>query len=210
MHHSNCISLSDSGTSRQLRHLDLEAKSPLYTHFTETLSGVVTIRAFGWKPAFLQENLRLLDFSQKPYYLLFCIQRWLGVVMDLFVAGIAILLVSIGDSLMLYDILSLSILFMEYILIFYPQVAFAVEFTGTTSRGAIGLSMINIIGFNNSLSRLISSWTSLETSLGAAARLRDFLRDTPKEDNFENLPPPPTDWPSAGAVELKGVTATYQ
>ncbi|KAE9377881.1 putative ABC multidrug transporter [Stipitochalara longipes BDJ] len=167
-------------TSRQLRHLDLEAKSPLYTHFTETLSGVVTIRAFGWKPAFLEENLRLLDFSQKPYYLLFCIQRWLGVVMDLFVAGIAIVLV-----------------------------AFAVEFTDTTSRGAIGLSMINIIGFNNSFSRLISSWTSLETSLGAAARLRDFLRDTPKEDTFEKLSPPLSDWPSAGAVELKDVTATY-
>lgn len=80
-------------TSRQLRHLDLEAKSPLYTQFSETLNGVVTIRAFGWETAFTDENLRLLDLSQKPYYLLFCIQRWLGVVMDLFVAGIAVVLV---------------------------------------------------------------------------------------------------------------------
>lgn len=84
------------GTSRQMRHLDLEAKSPLYRHFTETGSGVVTIRAFGWEEAFLQENQKLLDYSQKPYYLLFCIQRWLAVVMDLFVAGIAVVLVSIN------------------------------------------------------------------------------------------------------------------
>lgn len=80
-------------TSRQIRHLDLEAKSPLYTHFTETLNGIVTIRAFGWQRGFLDEQLRLLDVSQKPYYLLFCIQRWLAVVLDLFVAVIATVLV---------------------------------------------------------------------------------------------------------------------
>ncbi|KAF8849622.1 putative multidrug resistance protein MDR [Acephala macrosclerotiorum] len=170
-------------TSRQMRHLDLEAKSPLYRHFTETLNGVVTIRAFGWRPSFLKENHRLLDDSQKPYYLLFCIQRWLAVVMDLFVAGIATVLV-----------------------------AFAVEFTHTTSRGAIGLAMINIIGFNTSLSRLINSWTNLETSLGAAARLRDFLRDTPKEDKdySGDLPSLPKDWPSLGDIELGNVSAKYQ
>ena len=36
-------------TSRQLRFLDLEAKAPLYTQFTETLDGLHTIRAFGWE-----------------------------------------------------------------------------------------------------------------------------------------------------------------
>lgn len=70
--------------------------------------------------------------------------------------------------------------------------------------------MINIIGFNNSLSRLINSWTNLETSLGAAARLRDFLRDTPKEDHVEDLPNPPENWPLTGSIELENITATYQ
>lgn len=70
--------------------------------------------------------------------------------------------------------------------------------------------MINIIGFNNSLSRMINSWTNIETSLGAVARLRDFVRDTPKEDSSPDLPDPPSDWPRSGAIELKSVTATYQ
>lgn len=39
-------------TSRQVRLLDLEAKSPLYSHFIESLSGLVTIRAFGWQANF--------------------------------------------------------------------------------------------------------------------------------------------------------------
>lgn len=60
-------------TSRQMRFLDLEAKSPLYTHFTETLTGAETVRAFGRETAALDEHRRRLDLSQKPYYLMFCI-----------------------------------------------------------------------------------------------------------------------------------------
>ncbi|PWY65371.1 multidrug resistance protein MDR [Aspergillus sclerotioniger CBS 115572] len=80
-------------TSRQLRYLDLESKSPLYTQFTETLNGLVTIRAFGWQDSFQREHLELLQRSQRPYYALFVIQRWLLLVLDLFVAGVAVLLV---------------------------------------------------------------------------------------------------------------------
>ncbi|KAI8160337.1 ABC transporter atnG [Colletotrichum sp. SAR 10_70] len=170
-------------TSRQMRHLDLESKSPLYTHFTETLNGVVTIRAFGWQQEFVKEQLRLLDISQRPYYLLFCIQRWLAIMLDLFVAVIATVLV-----------------------------AFAVKLTNTTSGGAIGLSMVSLMGLNSSLSRLISSWTNLETSLGAIARLRDFVRDTPQEDSVDtqSLPPVPQGWPSPGAIDFKSIDARYK
>ncbi|KAF4934491.1 ABC transporter gloK [Colletotrichum fructicola] len=170
-------------TSRQMRHLELESKSPLYTHFTETLNGVVTIRAFGWQQEFVKEQLRLLDISQRPYYLLFCIQRWLAIMLDLFVAVIATVLI-----------------------------AFAVKLTNTTSGGAIGLSMVSLMGLNSSLSRLISSWTNLETSLGAIARLRDFVRDTPQEDSVdtESLPPVPQGWPSPGAIDFKSIDARYK
>lgn len=79
-------------TSRQIRLLDLEAKSPLYSHFLESLTGLVTIRAFGWADNFQQKNLSLLDVSQKPYYLLFCIQRWLALILDIIVTALAVIL----------------------------------------------------------------------------------------------------------------------
>jgi ATP-binding cassette subfamily C (CFTR/MRP) protein 1 len=44
-----------------MRFLDLECKSPLYTHFAETIEGVSTIRAFGWQEPFMKINLELLD-----------------------------------------------------------------------------------------------------------------------------------------------------
>lgn len=52
----------------------------------------MTIRAFGWTENFKELNLKLLDISQKPYYLLFCIQRWLGLLLDLIVAALAVIL----------------------------------------------------------------------------------------------------------------------
>jgi ATP-binding cassette, subfamily C (CFTR/MRP), member 1 len=78
----------------QLRYMDLEAKIPLFTHFTETLNGSATIRAFGWQDTFCEQNQQCLDYSQKPYYLLPCIQRWLNLLLDLFVAGISLVLVA--------------------------------------------------------------------------------------------------------------------
>jgi ABC-type multidrug transport system fused ATPase/permease subunit len=79
-------------TSRQMRLLDLEAKSPLYSHFLESLSGLVTIRTFGWGENFQIQNHAFLDISQKPYYLLFCIQRWLALILDLLVMVLAVIL----------------------------------------------------------------------------------------------------------------------
>jgi ATP-binding cassette, subfamily C (CFTR/MRP), member 1 len=140
-------------TSRQMRLLDLEMKTPLYTHFTETLGGVSTIRAFGWSQAFMDDNTRRLEMSQKPFYMMFCIQRWLQVVLDLFIAGMALLLV-----------------------------ALALRVVGATSQGAIGLAMVNLISFNVTLRYVIDSWTNLETSLGAIARLKWFMNSTPDEN----------------------------
>ncbi|KAI8313634.1 ABC transporter atnG [Colletotrichum sp. SAR11_59] len=92
------------------------------------------------------------------------------------------------------------------------MVAFAVQLTNTTSGGAIGLSMVSLMGLNSSFSRLISSWTNLETSLGAIARLRDFVRDTPQEDSVDtqSLPPVPQGWPSPGAIDFKSIDARYK
>lgn len=83
-------------TSRQMRLLDLECKSPLYSHFLDTVKGLATVQAFGWEDDFRTKNLRLLDISQQPHYLLYCIQRWLTLALDLIVAAEAVILVSLA------------------------------------------------------------------------------------------------------------------
>ena len=165
-------------TSRQIRLLDLEAKSPLYSHFTETLSGLLTIRAFGWTDAAIQLHLKLLDVSQNPYYLLFCIQRWLTLVLDLIVTALAVLLVTI-----------------------------AIQDRAVTNGSAIGVSLVNVLSFNSSLALLIVTWTNLETSLGAIARLISFEKNTAKEDQPGENQSLPEDWPK-GSISLDRVTVS--
>ncbi|KAL6920991.1 hypothetical protein FSST1_005017 [Fusarium sambucinum] len=165
-------------TSRQMRLLDLEAKTPLYTQFTEITAGLSTVRSFGWAKELLDESFKLLNTSQKPFYLMFCIQRWLELVLDLFVAGMAMLLVTI-----------------------------ALRIPGTTSEGAIGLSMVNLLGLNLTLTTVIDQWTTLETSLGAIARLKAFISSTPNE-NKDSEKEMPDNWP-AGKIEIEGITASY-
>ncbi|CAI6089328.1 unnamed protein product [Clonostachys chloroleuca] len=81
-------------TSRQLRFLDLETKSPIFTHLLETLSGLSTIRAFGWNNA-PATNHTLVDNSQRPAYLLALIQGWLAVNLALIFAVLAVLVVAL-------------------------------------------------------------------------------------------------------------------
>ncbi|EHK96575.1 putative Multidrug resistance-associated protein 1 [Glarea lozoyensis 74030] len=167
-------------TSRQVRILDLEAKSPLYSHFIESLSGLVTIRAFGWREDFIQQNLVLLDNSQKPYYLLWCIQRWLGLVLDLMVSGLAVILMVL-----------------------------VVKLQDSIDPGHVGLALLNVIGFGESLVLNVRQWTALETSIGAIGRLKTFEEITPNE----NLPCETQlvagDWPPSGKVELKDLSASF-
>ncbi|KAM3069136.1 hypothetical protein ACMFMG_010661 [Clarireedia jacksonii] len=167
-------------TSRQIRLLDLEAKSPLYSHFIETLSGLTTIRAFGWTEEFRKQNLALLDTSQKPYYLLFCIQRWLGLVLDLLVTALAVILM---------------------ILI--------VKLRSDISPGYVGLALLNVMTFNQSLAEIIKNWTQLETAVGAIARVKNFVATTASENLAKEKELAPEKWPSNGAIDFINITASY-
>ncbi|KAJ5201107.1 hypothetical protein N7449_005910 [Penicillium cf. viridicatum] len=86
-------------TSRQLRLLDLEAKSPLYTHFLDTIKGITTLRAFGFIPGDVDKNTRLIDASQRPAYLLLMIQQWLNLVLDIVVTVLAVVMTTLAVRL---------------------------------------------------------------------------------------------------------------
>ncbi|CAG09356.1 unnamed protein product, partial [Tetraodon nigroviridis] len=55
-------------TSRQLRRLDSVSRSPIYSHFGETVSGLSVIRAYGHQERFLQHNSKTIDENLKSVY----------------------------------------------------------------------------------------------------------------------------------------------
>lgn len=147
----------------------------------ETLAGLTTIRAFAWSPAYTRANRALLDASQKPYYLLLCIQRWLVFVLDVVVAALALVLVGM-----------------------------AVALRARVSPGFLGVALVTMMNLSHSLTNLVQHWTELETSLGAVARVRSFARETPVEEGWGVDGAVGEAWPARGEVRFEGVCASYE
>ncbi|KJX99534.1 hypothetical protein TI39_contig354g00088 [Zymoseptoria brevis] len=157
---------------------------PALLSFSGALEGVVTIRSLGWSEHTEKTNRRLLDESQAPAYLPYCVQRWLRLVLDMTTMALAVVVV-----------------------------ALAVTVRDTTSPGRLALALTNILSFSQSLSRLITEWTTMETSVGSVPRLRSFASDPdfmPQRRSLEGTSASlDTRWPSQGWITLNRVYAKY-
>ncbi|KAG5781567.1 hypothetical protein H9Q73_004760 [Fusarium xylarioides] len=167
-------------TSRQIRILELQANSPLFTQFLDTLQGLSSVRSFGWVKQFKEQHFQFLDASQRPYYLLFSIQRWLAVVLDLAVAALATILM---------------------VLIVQLRHNFEPKF--------VAMALLNVTSFSQYLTQLIKNYTQLETSLGAVSCTKEFCATTDSENLPDEVVIPPESWPSHGHVRIDKLTAAY-
>ncbi|UNI17048.1 hypothetical protein JDV02_003426 [Purpureocillium takamizusanense] len=167
-------------TSRQVRLLGIEAQAPLYTRFTETVDGAVTIRAFRWQREYLRRQYSVIDASLRPTYIQSCMQHLLGFVLDCTVAAVAAGLVAtvviLGD-----------------------------EF----SAGSVGVSLVTVVGFSETLARLVHSWTGLESSIGAVSRVKRFVDDVCPENTGGGRVSLPLGWPETGDIEISKLVASY-
>ena len=66
-------------TSRQLKRLTSITKSPIFTHFGETLNGTSTIRAYAMQAKMRAESEELIDQNGRMYYPSVIANRWLCV-----------------------------------------------------------------------------------------------------------------------------------
>ncbi|KAJ5205337.1 ABC transporter transmembrane domain type 1 [Penicillium cf. griseofulvum] len=171
-------------TSRQVRLLDIEAKAPLYTHFLETIHGISSIRAFNWGLQLREKSHSLLNRSQRPVYMLYSIQQWLILVLDLTVGAIAVILIAMVTSL-----------------------------KDRFNAASIGVALNILLTLNQTLANALKMWTMTETSIGAVTRVQRFIEDTPSEERgvvSSIAPQLPHDWPCHGEVKFTDVTAGYE
>ncbi|KAL8359071.1 hypothetical protein RB601_008085 [Gaeumannomyces tritici] len=162
-------------TSLQMRLLDIEHRAPLHTTLLETLDGLESIRTLGWQGRAARRNAPLVDASQRPAYLLLCLRCWLTHLVDVLVAGFAVVLVVVATAL----------------------------------RDQIGPARTG----------LVTGWVMLEVALGAVARVKNFAAprgggDCEADEELRRLDEsrrlgPVGSWPSRGAAEFLGVTASY-
>ena len=142
-------------TSRELRRLDSVSRSPIYSTFSETLSGVYTVRAFGATQRFLASFAVLLDTNQRVFFLSLGASQWLnirlqviGVVILAFLCFSAILLSTFHSSL--------------------PPLPFL-------DVGMVGLAIAYALPLTDTLNNLIGSFTDTEKEIVSVERAVEYL-----------------------------------
>lgn len=172
-------------TSRQLRLLELEEKSPLYTQFADAVRGIATLRALDWRDSWIAQNRALCDASQRPLYLLGALSLWLSLVMRMVVAGLAI-----GVTVLATTRKSLA--------------------GGGGGAGFVGAGFVALMEFGGMVNSVIACWVELEMSLGAVKRLKEFGQSAGREGKSGEQLRPGEAWPQKGEILLDGVDASYE
>jgi ABC-type multidrug transport system fused ATPase/permease subunit len=68
-------------------------------HFMETISSLPTLRSFAWTAPKTNLASSLIDQSQRPAYLLAMLTQWLNTVLNMSVAAVAVVFVSLATQL---------------------------------------------------------------------------------------------------------------
>ncbi|KAL4659052.1 multidrug resistance-associated protein 1-like [Arapaima gigas] len=168
-------------TSCQLRRLESVSRSPIYTHFNETVQGASVIRAFGEQPRFILEANSRVDHNQTSYFPRFVATRWLAVNLE-FLGNILVLAASI-----------LSVMGKD-----------------TLSPGIVGLAVSHSLQVTGILSWIVRSWTDVENNIVSVERVKEYA-ETPKEAPWtvEDVPLPAS-WPHMGTIELQEYGLQYR
>ncbi|XP_046388373.1 multidrug resistance-associated protein 1 isoform X3 [Ischnura elegans] len=168
-------------TSRQLKRLESVSRSPIYSHFGESITGAPTIRAYCVQKRFIQENENTVDFNQVCYYPSIVANRWLAVRLEM-----------VGNLIILFSSL------------------FAVIGRDTIDAGIVGLSVSYALQITQTLNWLVRMTSDVETNIVAVERIKEY-GETEQEAPWElpsSTPPP--EWPSEGRVEFKNFQVRYR
>ncbi|KAK7918825.1 hypothetical protein WMY93_010109 [Mugilogobius chulae] len=168
-------------TSRQLKRLESVSRSPIYSHFSETITGCSVIRAYGRQSAFVRMSDVRVDENQKSYYPGIVSNRWLGVRIEF-----------IGNCIVLFAAL------------------FAVSGKETLSPGLVGLSVSYALQVTMSLNWMVRMTSDLENNIVAVERVKEYSEtQTEAPWEIQDKKPPP-DWPLQGNVQFKDYSVRYR
>ncbi|KFO05542.1 Multidrug resistance-associated protein 1, partial [Balearica regulorum gibbericeps] len=168
-------------TSRQLKRLESVSRSPVYSHFNETLLGVSVIRAFEEQKRFIKQNDMKVDENQKAYYPSIVANRWLAVRLEY-----------VGNCIVLFAAL------------------FAVIARNKLSAGLVGLSVSYSLQITAYLNWLVRMSSELETNIVAVERVKEYAEmEKEAEWSIEQTAPAST-WPEEGKVEFRGYGLRYR
>ena len=168
-------------TARQVKRMESISRSPIYTHFGETISGASTIRAYNRAKDFIVENESRIDRNQLSYYPSYVANRWLSVRLE-----------TIGNFIIMFSAL------------------FAVLSRGTIDPGLVGLSLSYSLNVTGALNMLVRMSSEVETNMVSVERIQEY-QEVPQEAPFEVPENDPgSEWPEHGVVKFDNYQTRYR
>ncbi|KAF9266173.1 hypothetical protein L218DRAFT_897134 [Marasmius fiardii PR-910] len=169
-------------SARELKRLDAILRSSLYSHFSESMSGLTTIRAYGESPRFRHENATRTDLENRAYWLSVSNQRWLSVRLD-FLGSVMVFAVAI----------------------------LAVGTRFNTSPAETGAVLSYMLVVQQVFGWAVRQSAEVENNMNAVERILYYSNEVEQESPHEipeNKPPP--QWPKTGSIEMSDVVVNYR
>ncbi|RCN49285.1 ABC transporter, ATP-binding protein [Ancylostoma caninum] len=171
-------------TSRQLKRLESIHRSPIYSHFSETIQGAASVRAFNKVEEFRNNSGNIVDAFIRCKYSNVVSNRWLAIRLE----------------------------FIGNLVIFFAAL-FAViskELGWVTSPGIIGVSITYALNVTEVLNFAVRQISEIEANIVAVERIHEYTI-SPTEAPWQ-IPraKPPVDWPSHGCVKFLDYSTRYR
>ncbi|XP_059501849.1 ATP-binding cassette sub-family C member 8-like isoform X2 [Stegostoma tigrinum] len=171
--------------NRELQRLDSITKSPVFAHFSETLGGLTTIRAYRHEDNFFQQILNKIDYNTIAYLYLNTVNRWLGIRLDFI--GTSIVFASALCSLLTATL-------------------------GYLQAGLVGLAILYALKMSTYLNWCIREFADMEMQMNAVERVNHYT-SLPSEQQLKEshigTGSDLTNWPQSGAIEFNEVSVRY-
>nr|QNH67891.1 ATP-binding cassette transporter subfamily C member 10 [Brachionus rotundiformis] len=167
-------------TSRELKRLSSVSLSPLYTHFHETIRGLVTIRAFRKVKKYCKQNEEHLNKFIRASYNSQAAAQWLSFRLQMI-------------SVAMITIVGLT--------------AVVQHIYGTSNASLVGLALSYILSVTGLLNGLITSFSETEKEMVSVERAYQF-RNLDSE-NWQGVEQVAETWPDQAKIEFKNVNLRY-
>ncbi|EIW55759.1 multidrug resistance-associated ABC transporter [Trametes versicolor FP-101664 SS1] len=167
-------------SSVEAKRLDSLLRSALYSSYSETLTGLSTVRAYRSQDRFIRKSEDGLDLENRAYYMTIAIQRWLGVRLDI-----------LGNILILGICL------------------FAAGFRSSVDPSKIGVVLSYTLSITQTFSLLVSTYAQNEQNFNAVERIL-YYTELPNEGAATTPNDPPPTWPHSGEIAFKDVEMAYR
>ncbi|CAG2106288.1 unnamed protein product [Medioppia subpectinata] len=168
-------------SSRQIKRIESETRSPIISYLSETFNGTASIRAFDADHWFVRQSYRRLDANNQCVYLDSCGEQWLKIRLE----------------------------FLGSLIVFVSTMS-AVIFRDQLSPGLAALVINYSLNITLILSAFVTYISHTDKAMVTVEKCME-LTQTPQEAEWYNEKTKPADnWPTMGCIEFTDYCTKYR